>query len=195
MAVKIQPRAGAPTVQMAPAARERRPPFSRWGRHARERETSADDAGSCQRECPTIPTVGACAAAALRAAVPAPTGRTGQRSAFPCLCVIRSVGGPAQQHFHSHWAALVLPQAANRAPPRDRRPPAGIAAKGAARMRHANCSCRAWFGAARRDLPPQSGTASHQTFQIVEIVRGLVSAAAECRLDRKQQSQGAVLPA
>ena len=54
VAVKIQPRAGAPTVQMAPAARERRPLASSpgGGRHARERETSADDAGSCQRECP-----------------------------------------------------------------------------------------------------------------------------------------------
>ena len=35
-----------------------------------------------------IPTVGAGAAAALRAAVPAPTGRTGQRSAFPCLAAL-----------------------------------------------------------------------------------------------------------
>ena len=31
MAVKIQPRAGAPTVQMAPAARERRPPVGTRG--------------------------------------------------------------------------------------------------------------------------------------------------------------------
>ena len=39
---------------MVPAARERRPLASSpgGGRHARERETSADDAGSCQRECP-----------------------------------------------------------------------------------------------------------------------------------------------
>ena len=33
----------------------------------------------------TIPTVGVRAAAALRTAVPGPTGRTAQRSAFPCL--------------------------------------------------------------------------------------------------------------
>ena len=36
--------------------------------------------------------------AALCAAVPGSTGRTAQRSAFPCLRAIRSVGGPARRH-------------------------------------------------------------------------------------------------
>ena len=102
----------------------------------------------------------------------------------------------------------------------DRRPPAGIAARRALTRRE-NASRQllvqryaaglrpasppegrrervtptARAAPARRDLPPQSGAASHQTFQIVELVRGLVSAAAGCGLDRKQQSQGAVLSA
>ena len=52
---EMQPRAGTPTVQMAPAARERRPLASSpgGGRHARERETCPDDAGPCRRECRT----------------------------------------------------------------------------------------------------------------------------------------------
>ena len=49
--------------------------FSRWG--------PAQPAEGGQREGSHPGPVGVCAAAALRAAVPAPTGRTGQRSAFP----------------------------------------------------------------------------------------------------------------
>ena len=52
VAVRMQPRAGTPAVQMAPAARERRPPASSpgGGRHARERETCANNVGLCQRD-------------------------------------------------------------------------------------------------------------------------------------------------
>ena len=41
--------------------------------------------------------------------VPAPTGRTGQRSAFPCLSAIRSVEGSAQLHFHSNCPEAGVP--------------------------------------------------------------------------------------
>ena len=65
---------------------------SRWwnARERRERPVLSGGAGTrailflgVRAEKGAILTVGACAAAALRAAVPAPTGRTGQRSAFP----------------------------------------------------------------------------------------------------------------
>ena len=49
------PGSGIPTVQMVPAARERRPLGSSPGgaRHARERETCTDDAGPCRCACRT----------------------------------------------------------------------------------------------------------------------------------------------
>ena len=225
MAVKIQPRAGAPTVQMAPAARERRPLASSpgGGRHARERETSADDAGSCQRECPHHlfmlagwagePDYGSfsrcgrgrrcipakqpvvkptrrsagdpsrlnraahrCVSVGIHAvflphapcqpgASPAsaltwvssqaakgyaprrePSRRLGPAPPRPCgplcrpppgelaggrrsrACASSALLGARRNSFHSNWAAWVSPPAANGAPPRDRRPPAGIAA-------------------------------------------------------------------
>ena len=40
-------------------------------------------------------------------AMPAPTGRTGRRSAFPCQRAIPAVEVPAGLHFHSDW--LVVP--------------------------------------------------------------------------------------
>ena len=53
--------------------------FSRWGARCR----APSFPWGVRAERGVILTVGVCAAAALRAAVPAPTGRTGQRSAFP----------------------------------------------------------------------------------------------------------------
>ena len=47
-----------------------------------------------------IPTVGVSAAAALRAAVPGPTGRTARRSAFPCLPGHLSQWGPRRDGGH-----------------------------------------------------------------------------------------------
>ena len=161
---------------MAPAARERRPLASSpgGGRHARERETSADDAGSCQRECPH-PDGFACRGAGRWPRENWP------RSAFP-LRVIRSVGGPAQQHFHSMGrlgfaTRLTRSTAGPPASGRHRRQRGGENASRQLLETHAASSSRL-VRRCTRDLPPQSGTASHQTFQIVEIVRGLVSAAA-----------------
>ena len=52
---------------------------------ARERETRTNNAAPYRREWRTPCSIRTALFAALRAAVPAPTGRTGQRSAFPCL--------------------------------------------------------------------------------------------------------------
>ena len=49
--------------------------------------------GRRSRACVLCGPVAVRALAALRAAVPAPTGRTGRRSAFPCRCLVQASGG------------------------------------------------------------------------------------------------------
>ena len=103
---------GTPPCQMAPPVRERRPPVGTAARRAaggslRGAFTGAQAWGPqrCERCLPfqctdhaerwtwdsrregTTSELGVLPAARLRRAVPAPTGRTGQRSAFPCLRV------------------------------------------------------------------------------------------------------------
>ena len=60
---------------------------------ARERETRTNNAAPYRREWRTPCSIRTALFAALRAAVPAPTGRTGQRSAFPCLRVACAQSG------------------------------------------------------------------------------------------------------
>ena len=90
---EMQPHAGTPTVQMAPAARERRPLASSpgGGRHARERETCADDAGPCRREC--------------RTALPVHDGATAHRShpSGPRLFMTAGCAGPPDHGSFSRW--------------------------------------------------------------------------------------------
>ena len=113
VAVKMQPHARTPPVQMAPAARERRSPTGiareretrtndavprrgtpTSGRHARERETSADDGAPYRREWRTPCSIRTALFAALRAAVPT-GGRRSLASAswcpwgYPPRCVAR----------------------------------------------------------------------------------------------------------
>ena len=62
------------------------------------------------------------AAAALRAAVPAPTGRTGQRSAFPCLRATLSRWGRCREGHHTGTGRYaVRPPSGGRCRPEGRR--------------------------------------------------------------------------
>ena len=112
------PRNGVPPpAKTTGTARERRPLASSpgGGRHARERETSADDGAPYRREWRTPCSTGTALFAALRAAVPtggrrslagaslvlnrdcagrhAARGGADRRSAFPCLCVACAQSG------------------------------------------------------------------------------------------------------
>ena len=88
-----------PTEHHAPQARERRPPVGTARRRRAAERTPSSGVVRLSAGTPAFSVIRTGAwytpFAALRAAVPAPTGRTGQRSAFPCRHDIWTVGVPA----------------------------------------------------------------------------------------------------
>ena len=122
------------TMQSDALARERRPPVGTARRRRAAGRTPSSGAVRLSAGTPAFSVIRTGARytpfAALRAAVPGPTGRTAQRSAFPCLRAIRSVGGPARRHESAvpGWCTS-RPHATMQsdALARERRPPVGTA--------------------------------------------------------------------